>query len=371
MARVDVVILRLHAPAVGRRLLAGLALGLATCVPVTPADAHPLAPALLELREQGGDVIAVRFKTSLFVRSQRAGESLVPLLPDSCRAIDEGAVEVVGSGRVVRFQAVCPGGLVGRRVGVGGLGDNRIDALLRVELADGRSLQRVLRAGRASLVVPARPGPGAVVASYAEMGARHIFSGPDHLLFVFGLVLLVAPGAGYVSRLLLTLSAFTVGHCVTLSLAALGWIRLPSGPVELTIAVSVLVLAVELARNEGGTRSRALPWLLAGSFGLLHGLGFAGALLEAGLPGGDIPLALVSFNLGIEAGQVFVVVGVLSARTAFRVAGALVPHPREQGVGLVPALARRARAAGRRLPAYAMGSLAAMWCIERARALLS
>lgn len=348
-----------------RHVLAWLAFVLVAAGHAGPGAAHPLAPALLELRELGGDQVAVRFKTSIFVRSQRAGEALVPELPDSCRVIEQEPVREAGGGRTVRFRASCPGGLVGRRVGVGGLDANGIDALLRVELVDGRSLQRVLHAGRASLVVPARPGSWAVFVSYAEMGARHIFTGPDHLLFVFGLVLLVAPGARYVRRLLVTLSAFTLGHCVTLSLAVLGWVRLPSGPVELMIAVSVLVLAVELARNEGGTRSRALPWLLAGSFGLLHGLGFAGALLEAGLPAGDVPLALVSFNVGIEVGQVFVVVGVLSGRTAFRVVRSRLPHfEGRPGRVAWPALVAR------RFPAYALGSLAAMWCLERAVRLL-
>jgi hypothetical protein len=323
------------------------------------ASGHPLAPALLELREQPGGVVEVRFKTTLYPRSRRTAELLVPILPDSCAAIGDARTSVrtsvEGTGRVERWTLACSQGLVGQEVGVEGLAENAIDALLRVELADGRSVQRVLRAGRPSLEIPARAQPLQVFASYLDLGARHIFGGLDHLLFVFGLVLLVAAGEGYLGRLLITLSAFTLGHCVTLSLATLGWLRMPGPPIELAIALSVLLLAVELARG-GLTEKSAnpLPWVLAGGFGLLHGLGFAAALSEAGLPQGEIPLALLSFNLGIEVGQVAIVMIVLGLRWGLRAAGSDRWMPGWAG----------------QVPVYAIGSLAAMWCIERSLALL-
>ncbi len=322
------------------------------------AAAHPLAPALLELREQPNGRVEVRFKTTRYVRSRRAAERLAPILPDSCRRVGEVALEMEGTGRVQRWTLACDEPLTGQVVGVGGLGENAIDALLRVQLEDGRSLQRVLRAGASTVEVPVRPSRVQVFSSYLDMGARHIFSGLDHLLFVLGLVLLVAPGPGYLGRLLLTLSAFTVGHCATLSLAALNWVRVPGPPVEFAIALSVLLLAVELARPtavEGAApdavRTARLPWLLAGGFGLLHGLGFAGALVEAGLPEGEILLALLSFNVGIEVGQVAFVCLVLAARGLLHVL---------RSDAWLPTWAPR-------LPVYVMGSLAAMWCIERAR----
>ncbi len=318
------------------------------------ASAHPLAPALLELRERADGRVDVRFKTSLFPKSRRTAELLVPVLPERCASTNDRRISVQGSGKVERWTIACPAGLVGWEVGVQGLAENRIDAVLRVELADGRSVQRVLRAGRESLRIPERPQRLEVLVSYLEMGVRHILSGLDHLLFVLGLVLLVAAGPGYVPRLLVTLSAFTLGHCGTLSFAALGWIRLPAAPIELAIALSVLVLAVELSRSGDRSRSSALPWVLAGSFGLLHGLGFAAALVEAGLPDGEIPLALLSFNFGIEVGQVAFVAVVLALRAALTV----LP-----GDVWLPDWAHR-------LPVYAMGSLAAMWCIERVAALL-
>src|SRR6185295_14228519 len=153
-------------------------------------------------------------------------------------------------------------------------------------------------------------------------------------------------------RLLGTVSAFTLGHSITLSLAALGFVDVPSGPIEVAIAASVLLLAVELARPPGPTLIRRRPWLMAAVFGLLHGLGFAAALREAGLPAGEIPLALLSFNAGIEAGQVAFVLAVLVLRRSL---GSLVHD--------VPGWLARA-------PVYVMGSLAGYWWLDRLLALV-
>src|SRR5262249_26247286 len=153
-----------------------------------------------------------------------------------------------------------------------------------------------------------------VLHDYTRLGVEHILSGADHLLFVLGLVLL-APALGAVAR---TVTAFTVGHSVTLSLVVLGALTVPAGPAELLIALTVLVLAVELTRTHASLLGRR-PWAMAAGFGLLHGLGFAGALRETGLPLGDIPLALFAFNLGIEAGQLaFVAALLLGARALAR-----------------------------------------------------
>ena len=177
------------------------------------------------------------------------------------------------------------------------------------------------------------------------LGIEHILTGPDHLLFVFGLLLLLATTTGLLVQ---TITAFTLGHSITLSAAALGLTSVPSRPVEVLIAVSVLALAVELARDsDRPTLMRRFPWVIALGFGLLHGFGFAGALAEAGLPPGDIPLALVSFNAGIELGQLAFVATVLAA-------AALAAR-------WLPALAPRAH----RPAVYGMGILAAFWCFER------
>jgi len=219
---------------------------------------------------------------------------------------------------------------------------------VRVTLADGRLVQGVASPGNLLIAVPPRPRALDVMRDYARLGVAHILTGPDHLLFVFGLVLL----AGTTRRLLATVSAFTLGHSITLTLAALGFVDVPSGPIEVAIAASVLALAVELARPPGPTLIRRRPWLMAGAFGLLHGLGFAAALREAGLPAGEIPLALLSFNVGIEVGQLLFVLAVLAL---WRAAGRLPDR--------MPPWARR-------VPVYGMGSLAGYWWLERALALL-
>jgi hydrogenase/urease accessory protein HupE len=251
-----------------------------------------------------------------------------------------------------RWSVQCaPEGLVGQRVGVDGLGTAKIDALLRIRLADGRLIQRVILAREPSLIVPERESRYAVFGAYLRLGFEHILFGPDHLLFVFGLLLLVATTRSLIG----TITAFTVGHSVTLSLAALGFVNFPSRPIEVLIALTVFLLAVELARddNVAPTLMRRLPWAMALLFGLLHGLGFAGALSEVGLPSHDIPVALFSFNVGIELGQLVFVLVVGTLRHALRQALARLPRWVE------------------RVPVYAMGTLAVFWSLERAAALFS
>jgi hydrogenase/urease accessory protein HupE len=208
----------------------------------------------------------------------------------------------------------------------------------------------VLHGGAPSLVVPERASPLAVFSDYLRLGVHHIATGFDHLLFVFGLVLL----ARGTRRLLWTVTAFTAGHSVTLSLASLGVVNFPTRPIEVAIAATILALAVELARGplhaDRSTREspmRRRPWAVAFAFGLLHGFGFAGALAQVGLPQQEIPVALFSFNVGIELGQVGFVAVVLALRRV-----------------LAPVLAG---APGwlARAPVTAMGALSVYWCLDR------
>lgn len=256
--------------------------------------AHPLAPSLLEVRERGDGRVDVGWKTPL-VRPR--GTSLAPVLPDRCRRATPDAVTQQDGGIWTRWSADCgPDGLVGAQVGIAGEPATGIGAVVRVTLADGRTVDGLVTPSHPLFTVPPRPRPLDVVRDYVRLGVAHILAGPDHLLFVFGLLLL----AGTPRRVLATVSAFTVGHSVTLTLAALDVVRLPSAPIEAAIAASVLALAVELARRPTApTVMRRRPWAMAETFGLLHGLGFASALREAGLPAGEIPLALGSFNVGI------------------------------------------------------------------------
>ncbi len=315
------------------------------------AQAHPLAPALLELREEASGRVAVTWKRSAL---RVPGSDLQPILPEQCPADGPPRVEEQGTAMLAFWSIDCgEQGLVGQPLRIDDRGPARIDTLVRIELADGRQIQRVLRRSEPEMVVPERATRFGVFRDYLTIGFEHILTGADHLLFVFGLFLLCSG----IVPLAKTVTAFTVGHSITLSLAALGYARLPSGPIEVLIAASVLALAVDLARDEAKpTWMRRFPWPMALVFGLLHGLGFAGALREVGLPDGEIPMALFSFNVGIEVGQLAFVAVLLAVMPLVR----RIPLPQ-------PAMATLPR----RLAVYAMGSLAAFWTIERGASLLS
>jgi hydrogenase/urease accessory protein HupE len=315
-----------------------LAAALALLAPAV-GRTHGLDPASLSLHELRPGVFEVRWRASAL---RLPGANVQPRLPARCHQI--GPADAADeSDRITLVWTVDCGaaGLAGEAVGVDDLAAAKINALLSIERADGEKIQTVLGPRSPMFTVPARPSRWDVVRSYVRLGVEHILTGPDHLLFVFGLLLLVSA-----SRLLLqTITAFTLGHSLTLSAAALHLASVPSRPVEVLIALSVLTLAVELARGrEHPTLLRRFPWAMAVTFGLLHGFGFAGALAEAGLPAGDIPLALVSFNGGIELGQLAFVAAVLAV-------GAVV-------VRWLPARSMS-------VAVYAMGILSAYWCFER------
>jgi len=323
--------------------LAAAAAGIVCLLAVGPAGAHPLDPSLLEIREVRGAPLEVLWRQPGL---QPVDAPVRPVLPRRCVQVGQGEAQRGEPWSEARWLLDCGGkSLVGERIGVSGLAEAQTDALLRIQLADDRLIQAVLRPDEPSLTVPPGTSAAEVCRDYLLLGLRHILSGLDHLLFVLGLVLLVR-GRG----LLWTITAFTLGHSVTLSLAVLGVVRIPPAPVEILIAGSILAVAVELTRQDAG--HAAPPWrsprALAFGFGLLHGLGFAGALAQVGLPAGEIPLALVSFNSGIEAGQLLFVGALLAARSAL-------------GARALPRLATPAR-----LPAYGIGALAAYWVIERA-----
>jgi hydrogenase/urease accessory protein HupE len=327
-----------------------LAAALAALV-AEPAAAHRLAPSLLSIDEAADGAIAVTFKMA---RQQPGGGEVAPELPERCAPSERPRVLADEQSVTVRWTARCgEAGLVGARIGVSGLADTDTNALLRIALRDGRRVQAVLHAGAPSLVVPERASALAVFRDYVRLGVHHIITGFDHLLFVFGLVLL----ARGTRRLLWTVTAFTAGHSVTLSLAALGVVRFPTAPIEVAIALTILTLALELARAPSGDRSaresplRRRPWAVAFAFGLLHGFGFAGALAEVGLPQEEIPVALFSFNVGIELGQVGFVAAVLALRRL-----------------LAPALAGAPEWLAR-APVTVMGGLAVYWCLDRATGL--
>ena len=209
-----------------------------------------------------------------------------------------------------------PSGLAGKRIEFVGLQGTITDVLVRVEWLDGSSQVTRVLPSSPSFVVEATPGRFEVARTYLVLGIEHILTGIDHLLFVSGLLLLVTG----VRRLLLTVSAFTLSHTVTLTLATLGFVHVPPAPVEAVIALSILFVAWEVIRKKTHPAGLAQqkPWLVAFSFGLLHGLGFAGGLSAAGLPAAHIPLALGFFSAGVEVGHFSFVGSALLVMAALR-----------------------------------------------------
>ena len=310
------------------------------------AQAHRLAPSYLELREQRPGEFAVLWRTPEVVAR---GARLEPALP--CDAQGEPQHVLEASARVLRTRLVCRAGLVGQELRVDGLAGSGTDAIVHVVFADGREMRGILSAAKPSLRVPARESALSVAVGYLRFGALHLVSGVDHVLFVLGLLALLRGGR----RLLVAVTAFTLGHSATLVAASLGWIRMPAPPVEVAIAISLIALAAALAQPDRGASSLLArrPALLPFGFGLLHGLGFAGALAAAGLPGHALPLALFSFNVGIELGQLALVAFAWPALALLT----RLPLPRR---GFVC-----------ELPATALGGIGVYFVLDRAAAWLA
>lgn len=316
--------------------------------PTTPGLAHPLAPALLEFREVGPGQVEMLWRSSRFRATGRAPQ---PLLPAGCEAPGAPQVQDEPAARSERRTLRCTRPLAGQLLRVEGLEGSGINVIVRVVQAEGSALQALLGERAPAWQVPTAEAPPPVFSGYLLLGIEHLWGGFDHLCFVIGLVLLLRR----LRPLVVGITAFTLGHSLTLGLAVLGLVRVDPGFTEFAIAASIVLLALELLRRpeHGPGLVARRPALLPSAFGLLHGLGFAGALGAVGLPQGEIPLALLAFNLGIELGQLSLVVALLAVAALMRrVAGGLSPR--------WPVL-----------PAYCIGTLATAWCLERAAALWS
>lgn len=314
-------------------LLAGMAM---------PALAHEVRPAYLELRESPSGELDVLWKMPML------GEMRLPLTPVLSGASEEltpVATRNTGTAAVQTWRLRLLEPLRGRSLHVDGLTATMTDALVQVEFADGESWMTRLTPRAPEAVIPEKQGSGSAALTYLALGVEHILLGIDHLLFVLAL-LLVARG---VRRLVLTITAFTLAHSLTLVMATLGWVHVPSSPVEAVIALSIVFVAAEIVHSRRGIEglTARAPWIVAFVFGLLHGFGFAGALAEIGLPQGQIPLALVSFNVGVEAGQLLFVAVVLTVIGAARRARFNAPEWLKV------------------VPPYAIGSFAMFWVIQR------
>ncbi|MCZ0964373.1 HupE/UreJ family protein [Paracoccus benzoatiresistens] len=331
-----------------RKLALLLALVVLGAVAPERTAAHALEPGFLELRHLGGDEWRVTWR-----KPQVAGAPMPidAVLPENCDPRRGPAPAFDGRAFLAGWIAACKGGLSGGKITIAELERTRTDVLVRYDLGDGAAPAAMrLTAAAPSFTLPQQPGRLDIVASYVPLGVDHILRGVDHLLFVLMLLFLIQDWR----TLLGAVTAFTVGHSLSLAAASLGWIVLPAPPVEAVIALSIVFLATELLRPAGAEKRLAerYPWAVSFAFGLLHGLGFARALLEIGLPEGDVPLALLAFNLGVELGQLLFIGAILALRAGLArlSSGGALLEPGSRGLRAI---------------AYGTGAVATYWVIER------
>ena len=324
-----------------------LLLAVMALIPVA-SFAHEARPAYLEIKETSPGQFSVLFRTPVLAGMRLP---LVLQMPEDVRNLKPPVVDELADSLVERrWIDAGPNGLAGKRIEIAGLQLTITDALVRVELLDGRTIQAIARPSRPWVEIVASQSQSEVMGTYVVEGFRHILFGADHLLFVLGLLLIVRNGW----MLVKTVTAFTVAHSITLAVATLGYANAPALPLNAAIALSILFLGPEIVRVWRGETSFTIrhPWVVAFAFGLLHGFGFATAMTSAGLPRQDLPLALFSFNVGVELGQLGFVALILAMERSFRVLEVRWPR-------WVQAL-----------PGYTVGTLGAFWTIQRVGLLL-
>jgi hydrogenase/urease accessory protein HupE len=273
-------------------------------------------------------------------------------LPSGCTNVTEPRRSMLNNAYSERWTVQCPGGLNGGTIHIAGLSATLTDVLVRIQHLDGRTQVTRLTSSASSFVVESAPRTMQVARTYLVLGVEHILGGVDHLLFVLALVILVKG----TRRLIATVTAFTLAHSLTLAGATLGFVHVPGPPVEAAIALSIVFVAAEIIRSRQGNTglTEKFPWVVAFTFGLLHGFGIASALNEVGLPQSAIPVALLFFNVGVEVGQLLFIAAIFTvvafARRVTRHFG--MAHPEWAW----------------RVPPYAIGSVAAFWIIQRVAA---
>lgn len=327
------------------------------------AFAHEVRPAYLELRQTESETYATLWKVPGLGDNLRLG--IYVELPAGCRNATEPRATMVNNAYAERWTLKCAGGLTGGTINIAGLASTMTDVLVRLERLDGTTQVTRLTPSAPSFVVEAAPRALEVARTYTVLGVEHILSGIDHLLFILALILicLETGGTGRATKvralhlsidsrhwtLLKTVTAFTISHSITLTLAALGYIHVPQAPVETVIALSIVFVASEILHSRQGRMGLTLraPWIVAFSFGLMHGLGFASGLSEAGLPDGHIPTALLFFSIGVEVGHFLFIGFVLSI------------------IALAVRVKLRAPRWAQLVPPYAIGGMAMFWVIQR------
>jgi len=307
------------------------------------AFADEIRPGYLELTEHSPNTFSVLWKVPAKGIKKL---SLQAQLPDNCTDKTQQTSQLVNASYIQRWMVFCEGGLQDKTLSITGLDATNTDVLLHLELNNGVSHTAQLTPSDRFYKIPLEASTLQVTITYIWLGIEHILLGFDHLLFVFALLLIVKNNR----KLLITITAFTVAHSITLAGATLGYVHIPQQPVEAVIALSILFLAMEIVHSKKGHPGAAAkwPWLIAFIFGLLHGFGFAGALAEVGLPQQAIPLALICFNVGVELGQILFVMTVVLL-TWFM-------HQLNQ-----QKLIERAET----MVIYSIGGLSSFWLIER------
>jgi len=304
------------------------------------ARADELRPGYIELTERTEGVWSLGWKHTL--AQQGPPPQIAPGLPDNCEAAGPIRRRTVPGAVLGSVELDCKGSLVGQPLDAAALLENGEVIARIVPLEEAAQTFRLTASQPAARLAAASERPP-VWRSYIALGVEHILAGWDHLLFVIALVLLVARWRAVAWAV----TAFTAAHSITLAGTTLGLVGLPGRAVEAVIALSILLLAVEIARRREASLTFRYPWAVAFGFGLIHGFGFAGALREIGLPEGEVWQALLAFNIGVEAGQLLVVAGVLALRW------------------LVMRLAPQADAPALNLASYAIGITGAYWLIDR------
>jgi hydrogenase/urease accessory protein HupE len=309
---------------------------------VSCCAAHETRPATLEIKELTANHYDVVWRTPV-----NAGMRLPLLLelPKDAKNLTAPTTLELTDSLLERRSIEVPGSLDGKRINFIGLQATITDVVVRVQLLDGRSWSTIVRPSQAWIDIAANPGGLSIATTYLVHGIRHILFGPDHLLFILGLLLIVKDRWS----LLKTITAFTLAHSITLAIATLGYAQAPTLPLNAAIALSILFLGPEIVKTWRGESSFTIrhPWVVAFAFGLLHGFGFASALASAGLPRNELAWALVSFNVGVEIGQVGFVALILLLERAYRTLQIHWPRP----VAL--------------LPGFTVGSLGAFWTVQR------
>jgi hydrogenase/urease accessory protein HupE len=311
------------------------------------AQAHEARPAYLELRQTGPETFDILWKVPGQGEDLRLG--IYVDLPATCAKSVEPHASMANSAYTERWSVKCVGGLAGGTISIPGLAATLTDVLVRLEGLDGVTQVTRLTPSAPSMMVEDKPSVFEVAVTYFGLGIEHILLGADHLLFVLALLILVVG----TRRLVATVTAFTLAHSLTLAGATFGYVHAPRPPIEAVIALSIVFIAAEIVHGRQGKRglTERFPWIVAFTFGLLHGFGFASALSDVGLPQSAVPAALLFFNLGVEFGQLLFIAIVLAIIALARRIERRVGTPR-------PAWAWR-------IPPYAIGGVAAFWVIQR------